>query len=291
MKIQFLFLLAIIITLFIVKYYLSPINNEPFDARVSGITQETCGTLCTETFGCGGFAFDSNTNKCYLSKYPVIQQPIEGLYLSEYDPAQFRCSKMYPIREESNISTISENDKKLNMFYACANDESNYYTPKKVIKDKIIDISVNEIEKIPYEDYELDFITWPVNKIDLKADDIVSNTAESLKKVYVFDKNKKEFLGQYLFPYKCVNNISEKECLDTCIKQNDCVGVEWNPALLTKNNDGSYNMSTNVCCPKRQIRETITRRNEHKNGFFYEKKLLKKLDKDIGYYVRINKYN
>jgi len=290
MYFQFLFIVVIICL------YLISINifNEPeqFDARISGTNVETCGSICSSIAGCSGFAFDNKTNKCYISKYPLIQQPIYGLYTDEYNTQQFRCSKMFPIKEENGLSKISNIDKINNTLYSCANKEKDRMTLKKIIGDKIVDFSMNEIDKIPYEDYEIDYIKWPVNKKDLQIENILENNAEALKKVHVFDKNKDEFLGQYLYPYRCVDNISEKECLDVCVNNKDCVGVEWNPLMLTKDDkDGTYKMRTNICCPKKLIDEVVTRRDEFKNGFFYEKKLVNRFNKDINYYVSINKKN
>lgn len=290
MKNQFLFIISVITALLIYMCYRTN-NTDTFDGRLSGIAFETCGTMCTQVFGCNGFAYDDKTQKCYLSKYPIIQRPVYGLYIDEYESGQQRCNKIYPIKEEDvNISKITTNQKRLNMLYSCAKDEKNKYNLKK-IKDTISDFTIKGIDDIPYEDYELDYLTWPVNKKDLYAEDIINNNIEAMKKVYVFDKDNNEHLGQYLFSYKCVDNISEKECLDTCIKNTDCNGVEWNPVQLTKNKNNTYDVRTNVCCPKKQIKEVITRRDEFKNGNYYEKKLINKLDKNQEYYVRINKTN
>lgn len=298
MKIQFLLILMVAIIIVIVAFIIFKVdiwnnNNiaEPFDARLSGISRETCGTICTQMFGCNAFAYDDKNRKCYLSKYPIIQRPVFGLYVDEYDSKQQRCSKIYPIKEDIAIPTITDNQKRLNMLYSCAQSETDVYSLKK-IKDSYTDFTIKGIDDIPYEDYEMDFITWPINKKDFIAEDIINSNLEAMKKIYVFDKDKDEHLGQYLFPYKCVDNISEKECLDTCVQNADCVGVEWNPIMLTKNkNNDIYDVRTNVCCPKKQVKEIITRRDEYKNGSFFEKKLVNKIDKNQNYYIRVNKTN
>jgi len=68
--------------------------------------------------------------------------------------------------------------------------------------------------------------------------------------------------GDYLNNYKCVDNITFRGCLDYCINNEECKGVEYNPQF------GSYN---NVCCPKRNIGQFYPRKWIHKNGKFYAK--------------------
>jgi hypothetical protein len=265
-------------------YYLK--NYEGFDARLSDISLESCGSLCTETYGCKGFAFDDKTKKCYLSKYVIIQKPQLGIYTDEYNTEYQRCNKIFPIEENTN--EIKQEDKRQNMFYSCSKKEDDKFELKKIVNEKIISIDKKTIDDIPYEEYNMEDIIWPINKKDFLQKDILLKKEEMAKKVYVFEKDKDEHLGQYLFPYKCVSNIPEKECIDTCIKDNDCVGVEINPVLLKDTGKGQ-DMYTNVCCPKRQITEIINRRDDYKNGSFYVKRLENNLNKDDGYYIRLKK--
>jgi len=68
--------------------------------------------------------------------------------------------------------------------------------------------------------------------------------------------------GDYLNQYKCVDNITLTNCMDYCLKNDQCVGIEYNPVFGTR---------TNVCCPKRTIGQFHPRKWIHRHGRFYAK--------------------
>jgi hypothetical protein len=77
--------------------------------------------------------------------------------------------------------------------------------------------------------------------------------------------------GEYLLPHKCNKNISHKNCLNYCLNNNNCLGVEWNPTFF---ND------TNICCPYRTIGRMTPRTESYNTGKFYLKEPKKQLSKN-----------
>jgi hypothetical protein len=260
-------------------------SQESFDARISNYTDEECGRMCTKVYGCKGYAFDKNTNKCYLSKDFILGQPsFNTLYSDEYLTSQLRCNKKKPI--DVDLEVIREADeyiKKDNTVYLCSDNERDVYTYYKIVNGTKIAITPDQVRTIPYEPYVIGTIDWPKKKKDIDPNiPSVAKEQENLSDYNIFQKDNREYLGQYLFPYQCVNNISENECLDTCDKNSDCEGVEYNPEYIKDNK-----LYRNVCCPKRILSEIITRRPEFEHGSFYVKKKIQDLDKKK-YYIDIN---
>lgn len=68
--------------------------------------------------------------------------------------------------------------------------------------------------------------------------------------------------GYYMYPHKCLSSISYQNCLDHCSRDNNCVGVEWNPI---------FNNQKNVCCPYKSINISQDRPLNKSMGRFYEK--------------------
>lgn len=291
---QLLLYLSIII---IIIYCVTKHKVEMYDGRISGITKELCGKICTETFGCIGFAYDGTNSKCYISKRPILYQPGNSLYSDEYNYGHYRCNKIDPLRDDiDNIDTITQDRLRRNMIYSCANEERDMFEIYKIVNNKIEKIPKTNISQdtrpnsfltVEYEKYPLNEIIWPTQRKDLQPQDLVSKDEEKIKNYILFEKDDKEYLGQYLYPHRCVENVSEEECLETCRKNIDCVGTEFNPVYI-KNEKGSNVIYKNVCCPKRKIRDVITRRKEFENGHFYLKKEPVELDKRNVYTKIIN---
>ena len=74
-------------------------------------------------------------------------------------------------------------------------------------------------------------------------------------------------IGPYLYPYKCLPDISLHNCLRYCKSNDKCAGAEWNPSFITPGNP-----SQNVCCLKRQVGPFVQRKFSQRYGRFYEKK-------------------
>lgn len=85
--------------------------------------------------------------------------------------------------------------------------------------------------------------------------------------------------GAYLNRYKCVDNITKKNCLKYCVDQPACVGVEYNP---------NFGERKNVCCPKRSVGTFKPRDNDYKYGRFYLKQVKDNLDKSKIYVTMPN---
>lgn len=285
MVIYFIILIIIIIIFFIFK--LKKLNIEYFDAKISNLTKEGCGELCTETFGCLAFAYDDITKKCYISKNPILFQPTKSMYAKEYEIEQYRCNKTNPIRTDiDDIDNLDQNQLRNNMFYSCQNNELDDYTLNKIVNNKIEtiyktnssdDTMANSFENINYEYYPLYKINWPPFKKELTPCDYQNNI---LNDYITFEKKNRMYDGEYLYPYKCVKNVPENVCIQTCSKNNDCVGVEYNPYYLEKLNNGAFKVAYNICCPKRTIIGKNERTKHYENGYFYLKKHSNKLNKN-----------
>ena len=145
--------------------------------------------------------------------------------------------------------------------------ENQLYTPENVT-------DVNRIIQYPKREA---IIVPQLNKT-LVPDFNLLETIEGLNPFKLLKPNKRillkdnpdvEFIehneyntGKYMNDYKCVKDISQKSCLEYCVNNPKCVGVEWNPVL---NND------LNICCPYSTYGSLIKRDNNKKTGKFYEK--------------------
>lgn len=269
----------LIICIFII-YLTNLFTVEPYNARISGITEHDCGKACTDGYGCVGYGYDRGTAKCYISKYPIIGQPTtDSLYADQYTSYQERCNKIDPIRPHLDPKwSITDYKKNRNTIYSCDRSEEGNWHIYRIVNGQKTPITPEEIINMPYEKYELTDITWPKVKIDKTLLDFTGDQIEVDRNYLLFKTDDREYLGQYLFPYKCVDNIPEKECLNNCAKYKECKGTEWNPSYIK---DGKR--VHNVCCPKKEISQVITRRDEFKNGRFYIKTIPHELNKDEVY--------
>jgi len=270
-----------IMSIIIFRTYTRQIEN--YDARISGISKEQCGTFCTETVNCNAFAHDDNTKKCYLSIKPIFYQPADSIYGPEYDIDQYRCNKIDGIKD---IDNVDKEIMRRNMIYNCQKNESDEYNLYKIINDKIDpinkcksnDLTSNSYRQVKYEDYPIFEIAWPTNRKDLEINKMYNKENNKLSNYTLFKKSNNEYEGEYLFPYQCVKNIPEDICIQTCTEREDCIGIEYNPLLEQIN--GNFK---DVCCLKRTIGESIPRRNKYKNGYYYIKTRPDKLNKDMIY--------
>lgn len=267
-------ILAILLVAFIFYTLIEAINRsteystEHYDARISNMTIEKCGSICTKTIGCAGFSFDTKKNKCYLSKIPILGQPGESIYKDEYKSDHYRCNKLYVIK---NTDDVNSNTLVKNAIYSCADHERGLYDLEMIKDDKIIKpIDKDKIDNLTVEKYSLVGIDWAKEKIDI---DINKSETKLNNKSNFFAKREDEYLGQYTQPHMCVANIPELECLKQCSNDQNCVGVEWNPLLMKKvaGSRDKYKIYKNVCCPKAIIKEIIPRRDAFSDGRFYEK--------------------
>ncbi len=135
---------------------------------------------------------------------------------------------------------------------------------------------VQDNQKVTNDPYKLKQLYWPTRRKDLDPDYITNN--DIFNNIIFYERDSEnEHLGQYLFQHKCVNDIPLDICLQKCSLEEDCDGVEYNPLLLEKvtNKNGKQTLleRQNVCCLKKNIKNKIKRRPEHKAGTFYTKKL------------------
>lgn len=284
---KFIFLILIIIALIIIvdfscKYShrhnnrhsnMPDANLETFDNKITQMKEDNCGNACTKFLDCKGFAYDNNTNICWLSKAPINFKPLTSLYAFEYNSNLMRCNKMKPIYD---TLTASNDDFKLNATYQCKNNDTattNYY---KLYDDKAsyllnklddiknIDVDAYSIYDVPYPNSFMDDITYNNIKYIVSPDTNIN----------LMQEKPEEYLGQYQFEHKCVANISLNDCLQSCIKNNSCKGTEWNPYFIDKDNKSFKN----ICCPKININNVIPRRQEHENGKFYLKTIMPEIE-------------
>ncbi len=266
---KFQILLIIIIIMMIFFYKNNNTTNENFDARVSDITQEKCGDMCTKIYGCNGYSYDSENKKCYLSQNPIIGSPIGSMYRDEYKSYFIFCNKPYPIKDD-----IDENRQKAlpkNTIYTCQKSKTGVSSYKKILNESIEDIPSKDAV-IDVENYKLKPLTWPFIKKDIDPNYVTKD--DYINKIIMFDYDPDhEYQGSYLLPHKCVSNIPLYNCLTKCTIEDGCTGVEFNPALLEKLENGKYMQRKNVCCLKSSEFNKIKRTKNHENGAYYKKNL------------------
>lgn len=294
--VKVLILLIVIFIIFtIYKYLLAETKKyENFDVLQKDINKEQCGRICTKSPLCKGFAFDINNKECYLSKEYILGKPNIGVYLDKYKNEQLRCNKLRPISIDSNvIKDIPEILLRDNTLYLCSNNEDSKYDYYKIVNEKMEKIEKKDINTLPYEEYELKDIDWNNSNTDtIKKELLISVNKEkdNLKPHKIFDKDSREYLGQYFFPYKCVSDISLGECLRFCNNESKCIGTEWNPLYIENDKNNKKILHKNVCCPKIKIREIVERRKKFENGNFYVKSINDDISKDNkNIYISIDK--
>lgn len=290
---QLLIFLILFLSLSIILLNMHNSITEGYDARISGINKESCGKYCTETYGCVGFGFDHRNNKCYLSEKPILFQTASSVYSNEYEVDHYRCNKIDPIRPDLNeIENLNEELLRMNTIYLCQDDEEDIFKYNKIVNGKIeplkesdytlgtVDTVVNTFPDVMYEEYPLYKINWPLYKKDLDVAKLYNRETNKLNDFVVFQKDSMNFYdGEYLYPYRCVNNISEDVCIKTCNDNEECVGVEYNPLFVENKDNATYKVNYNVCCPKKTITKINVRQKPYLNGHFNRKTYMNELEK------------
>jgi hypothetical protein len=255
-------IIIIIILIILVILFLSKNKKENYDARISNVNNiGKCANMCSSVYGCGGFAYNSNQNKCYLNKYPLASPPIPSLYSNEYQNNNIYCNKSLPIISDASINNDLYVDNKVYDCYtrAAENLGKKYYdfnTPEK-------QIYFNNLYGIKSDPYNIQKLEWPTEQVDLKFDDKFNLYYDTKDIVYEVD-NMNEYIGTYLNPSMCQTDIDQHKCLKDCTLNVDCIGVEYNP---------TFKGYKNVCCPKSKIEKQIPRRDEASSGTFYTKQI------------------
>lgn len=269
----FIFIFIVIILLF-VKY-----NKEHFDAKIEQVNEIECGTMCTKTVGCAGFAY--NDKKCWLGKQPILGRPEMSLYNEDYNPKIRRCNKFYSI---SDIYISTTGDYQKNMSYGCKDSEIdknlNIYT---YLNNKIKLDNEKSIDDIKVRQYPMTQITWPkpFDK-DTIPNALISELTKEIpnENIKIMKEIPDYIEGKDLYETGCVSNISRMDCLKACLDDDNCRGTEWNPNLLKQLNNKDYEIYKNVCCPKGELTNTITRNDNNKEGKFYAKYVVNKNEID-----------
>lgn len=265
------FLIITIIFLFIVLVYN---NSEYFDEKITNTNKEKCGIMCTKLINCKGFMVEDDgiggkDNVCYLSKTPILGSPTKSVFANEYKSTTTRCNKY----DSYTDTQISDFEKKKNATYICVPNQKDNIQTYKIYDNKEKQIySLEDLEYINVDPYTFVDIDWDKQ---INLDDypklIQNPNQEEKNTVILMTEHPDEYLGQYLFPHKCVGNISQHDCLQFCINNSDCVGTEYNAVYTPKNDTNSYELHKGVCCPKKEITKYIPRKNEHKSGSFFIK--------------------
>lgn len=271
-NIQFFIILILVIILFInIK---SNNTRETFDLLQDNVLKEDCGRACTKSPTCKGFAYDTGTLTCYLSKNQILGPPNTGQYSREYSSEQTRCNKIRPLSDDKGVIPESPDEQlKYNTIYLCSPNEKADYEFYQIVNGDINKTEKKLIDSLPDVEYVVEEIDWTNKQKDYVKQILLPPLEEDeykLKPYNVYDVDNQENLGQYMLPHKCVSDIPLDKCLETCNEHKECVGVEWNPF---------YKDNKNVCCPKIEVTKKIMRRPEFELGKFYIKNNKRELNK------------
>lgn len=249
---------------------------ENFDSKITNTTEDSlanakinCGIMCTKVMGCKGFMV-GNDKTCYLSKSFILGTPTNSVFKDDYNQQIERCNKYNTF----NDTEITDFQKKQNATYICVpNQKDNIQTYKIYDTTEKQIYSLDDLPHINVDPYTFVDIEWN-KQLDLQDyPKLLSNPTKN-QKIPLLTEYTSEHLGDYLFPHKCVANITQYDCIRQCLNNSDCIGTEWNPAFIKKNSDQTFELHTGVCCPKKNITNVIARRNEYKHGSFYLKELV-----------------
>lgn len=302
-----LFLLILVVGIIAVllfnRYRLFNCNLENFDEKISKTTKTNCGIICTKVIGCSGFLAEDKNNLCYLSQSPIIGEPTDSPFKSEYIKTNERCNK---IQSVTDIIIATPNDIKNNATYVCTPNEVDNTQTIKIYdnKEKIISSGL-DLPYINVDQYSFENIDWK-SSISLNDHKYLVQNIKDNPNIIVMTEYNDEHLGQYMYNHKCSSNVSQKDCLNHCLKSDSCVGTEWNHLYVKKirnnttdddgdgfvdNDDNSstnYELHRDVCCPKVQIKTIIPRRENFKYGHFYLKELKQTDEHDFGNHILAN---
>ena len=246
-------------------------NKEHYDSKIINSNENECGIMCTKAYGCLAFSQD-NKNTCYLSKTRLLGSPTTSVFKNDYDINFTKCNKVQQLDDPVSATPM---DLKRNATYICNinnKDEIRIYDNKKTVINKLDDLYNIYLNK-----YEMGDIDWGIELDKNKYPKLYTNSSSIIPKINIMKEHDDEFMGQYLFPHRCVFNTSQKDCLNQCKNNEKCLGTEWNPLFLKKK-DGKTDLYNGVCCPKIKINEIIERRPQHKYGKFYLKEEYKNGD-------------
>jgi len=260
-------ILIIIIVVIISNSYIKEYEN--FDARIKDISFEKCSNTCTKVYSCIGFSYDKKNKNCYLANNPIVGTPMDSIYKDEYEPGFIFCNKPDPIR--TDIDSQFKDALAKNTIYACKEGEDGDAGYKSMVDEKVTDLVLKD-SKISIKPYKLKQIIWNDYKKDLDPDIITKDNYLNKIVFYDYDPDH-EYNGKYMFEHKCVSNVPLFDCLKKCTIEEDCVGVEYNPLLLTKQKNGLFKKDKNICCLKSSEDEKIDRSEKHINGAYYKKSL------------------
>src|SRR5690606_1729115 len=132
--------------------------------------------------------------------------------------------------------------------FNCADHEEGRYVLQMISPEKTQPVyDFDDINNMNVPPYNLEEIEWPYTR----------NVKLGGKNLLLFQQTKDEYLGEYLYPHKCVDKISEEDCINICARNDNCVGVEWNPYYFRTAGSDTYQIYKNLCCPKRKITDVI----------------------------------
>jgi hypothetical protein len=272
------------------------IYREHYDAKMSNITLNECGTECTIGENCGGFGYKPITKECYLSKRGILGAPQDSIYEDEYNKLDKRCNKINRITDEDRLDEITLTR---NSVYVCSDGENNSVTSMQFANlgsssldgplTTPFDRSDSDVIPSTQIAYKTLRIEWPTTKVNLQPKYDINIDKQHIQSIndienedYKMKNNKKkkknmfvesdrEYLGQYSLAHQCVVNVPLYDCIKFCDDDDDCAGAEWNKTILKTDGKQNY-MYENVCCPKRVISQIIPRRQQFNRGKFYVKK-------------------
>ena len=247
---------------------------EGYDGRISNITEmNKCADICIKTYDCQGFSYNEKDKKCFISKSPIVGYPFDSPYKGEFNDKNKVCNKINMIDTNTEIN---EDALLTNRIFNCSDEIDGSFKTIFFDKDlKDLDMTnvkdITNFEKVPYE---LKNIKWG-DETTINIDtDITTNEPIVKEKVKIsFLEKTKDTSGEFLYPHRCVSNIKKNECLKQCEQNKDCIGVEWNPRVITdiENSDGGKTEYLDVCCPKKTLGTYVLRKPNVQNGLFYEK--------------------
>ena len=263
---------TILIIIIAVLFLVTTDNKEHFDAMYTGFTDTTCGDKCTKTYGCAGYAFDSATGKCYLSKTAILGRPFGSLYTSAYSASMPRCSKKYNI--DSPTEPYTTQMKIDNASYLCSSAEGGTPT-EKIIVNGLNDLSKNLSSNTSISDYTMASMQWPTTRASTTSATSATTattattatsatTATNATSAYTLLSG--YYSGDFLNAPQCSTNTDVNTCLNSCSGDTNCAGDVWIPSYVQ--NGTTY---SKVCCPMKNIGSSVTAPSTLTNAQFYKK--------------------
>ena len=172
--------IAIIIIAIIVILLLSEKKIiEGYDARYTTISFSACAEFCKKTSGCNGFGYNKANNTCYPSQLPILGQPLDSIFKSEYSYGNATCNKIKAIDIASK--TPSFEARRSNSVYVCSESHDKhpqyYFHNKGEFKNIGEGRNIDNIFEV--ENYEVKPYNWPRNKFDYNQLDLLAKEREN----------------------------------------------------------------------------------------------------------------